>query len=102
MLARFQYAAIHLTAYLASRTLAGMSTARKIRPTDKAIKGYYAALEAYRQQDVGHETAVSTAFQSLLDQLGRHFGWTLIPQLADTTAGRSIRPDGTSRRQRSG
>jgi predicted helicase len=74
-----------------------MSTARKIRPTDKAIKGYYAALETYRQQDVEHETAVSTAFQTLLDQVGRHFGWTLIPQLSDTTAGRSIRPDGTFR-----
>jgi predicted helicase len=74
-----------------------MSTARKIRPTDKAIKAYYAALDTYRQQDVAHEAAVSTAFQTLLDQVGRHFGWTLIPQLADTTAGRSIRPDGTFR-----
>jgi predicted helicase len=74
-----------------------MSTAKKIKPTDKAIKAYYAALEAYRQQDVEHETAVSTAFQSLLDQVGRHFGWTLIPQLSDTADGCPIRPDGTFR-----
>ena len=74
-----------------------MSTARKIKATDKAIRAYYAALESYRQQDVEHEAAVSTAFQNLLDQVGRHFGWTLIPQLSDTAAGRSIRPDGTFR-----
>jgi predicted helicase len=46
---------------------------------------------------VEHETATSTAFQTLLDQVGRHFGWTLIPQLTDTIGGRSIRPDGTFR-----
>ena len=34
-----------------------MSTARKIKPTDKAIKAYYEALQAYRRQDVEHETA---------------------------------------------
>ena len=39
----------------------------------------------------------STAFQTLLDQVGRQFGWTLIPQLTDTVAGRTIRPDGTFR-----
>ncbi len=74
-----------------------MSTAKKIKPTDKAIKAYYEALQAYQRQDVAHETAVSTAFQTLLDQIGRRFGWTLIPQLSDTAAERSIRPDGTFR-----
>ncbi len=86
-----------LTMFPASPNLECMSTAKKIKPTDKAIKAYYAALEAYRQQDVEHETAVSTAFQSLLDQVGRHFGWTLIPQLSDTADGCPIRPDGTFR-----
>jgi predicted helicase len=74
-----------------------MSTGKKIRPADKAIQAYYAALEAYRRQDVEYEGAVSTAFQNLLDQVGRRFGWTLIPQLAETTATGSIRPDGTFR-----
>ncbi len=74
-----------------------MSTAKKIKPTDKAIKAYYEALQAYQRQDVAHETATSTAFQTLLDQIGRRFGWTLIPQLTDTAAERSIRPDGTFR-----
>ena len=74
-----------------------MSTAKKITPTDKAIKAYYEALQAYQRQDVEHETATSTAFQTLLEQVGRRFGWTLIPQLTDTAGGRSIRPDGTFR-----
>ena len=74
-----------------------MSTAKKITPTDKTIRAYYEALQAYQRQDVDHETATSTAFQTLLEQVGRRFGWTLIPQLTDTAGGRSIRPDGTFR-----
>ncbi len=74
-----------------------MSAAKKIKPTDKAINAYYEALQAYQRQDVEHESAISTAFQTMLDQVGRHFDWTLIPQLTDTAGGRSIRPDGTFR-----
>ena len=55
-----------------------MSTAKKIKPTDKAIRAYYTALRAYERQDVEHEAATSTAFQTLLEQVGRRFGWTLI------------------------
>ena len=44
-----------------------------------------------------HETALRSAFQNLLEQLGRQFGWTLIPELSDKAAGKSIRPDGTFR-----
>ena len=68
-----------------------------IKPNHKAIKAYYEALQAYDRQDVEHETALRTAFQSLLEQLGRQFGWTLIPELSDKAAGKSIRPDGTFR-----
>jgi predicted helicase len=32
-----------------------------------------------------------------LEQVGRRFGWTLVPQLTDTAGERSIRPDGTFR-----
>ncbi len=74
-----------------------MSTVKKIKPTDKVIRAYYEALRAYERQDVEHEAATSTAFQALLDQVGRRFGWTLIPQLADAAGGRAIRPDGTLR-----
>ncbi len=44
-----------------------------------------------------HETALRSAFQNLLEQTGRPFGWTLIPELSDTAAGKAIRPDGTFR-----
>jgi hypothetical protein len=74
-----------------------MSAPKKIMPTNKAINAYYESLQAYQRQDVEHETATSTAFQTLLEQVGRRFGWTLIPQLTDTAGGRSIRPDGTFR-----
>ncbi len=92
-----QRAASPLTAWGGFPTLCPMSAAAKIKPTDKAIRSYYEALERYNRHEVEHETAVSTAFQTLLDQVGRHFGWTLIPQLADTVGGRAIRPDGTFR-----
>ncbi len=68
-----------------------------IKPNHKAIKAYYEALRAYDRQDVEHETALRTAFQSLLEQLGRQFAWTLIPELSDKAAGKAIRPDGTFR-----
>jgi predicted helicase len=68
-----------------------------IKPNHKAIKAYYEALRAYDRQNVEHETALRTAFQSLLEQLGRQFAWTLIPELSDKAAGKAIRPDGTFR-----
>jgi predicted helicase len=68
-----------------------------IKPNHKAIKAYYEALKAYDRQDVQHETALRSAFQNLLEQLGRQFGWTLIPELSDKAAGKAIRPDGTFR-----
>jgi predicted helicase len=74
-----------------------MSTGKSIKPADKAIKTYYEALQAYQRQDVDHETALRSAFQNLLEQTGRRFAWTLIPELSDTAAGKAIRPDGTFR-----
>jgi predicted helicase len=68
-----------------------------IKPTHKAIKTYYEALQAYARQDVDNESAVRSAFQNLLDETGRHFGWTLIPELGGTAEGRTVRPDGTFR-----
>ena len=68
-----------------------------IKPNHKAIKACYDALHAYERQEVQHETAIRSAFQNLLEQLGRQFAWTLIPELSDKAAGKSIRPDGTFR-----
>jgi predicted helicase len=74
-----------------------MAAGKTIKPADKAIKTYYEALQAYQRQDVEHETALRSAFQNLLEQTGRRFAWTLIPELSDTAAGKAIRPDGTFR-----
>jgi predicted helicase len=74
-----------------------MAAPTPIKPTHKAIKKYYEALQTYARQDVEHESAVSSAFQNLLEDLGRRRGWTLIPQLSGEAGGKAIRPDGTFR-----
>jgi len=74
-----------------------MSKPFTVKPSQKAVKAYYEALAKYAEQDVQHETAVRTAFQNLLDDAGRRFGWTLIPELSEKTEGRRIQPDGTFR-----
>jgi hypothetical protein len=74
-----------------------MSAAKQITPSEKAINAYYEALQAYQRQDVEHETATSTAFPTLLEQVRPRFGWTLIPQPADTAGGRAVPPHGTFR-----
>jgi predicted helicase len=74
-----------------------MTTSGPIKSSHKAIKTYYEALEKYARQEVDHEMAVRSAFQNLLDELGRRIGWTLIPELALATRAGSIRPDGTFR-----
>jgi len=72
-----------------------MSNSPSIKPSHKAVKEYYSALEAYSQQDVEHEGALRTAFQNLLDLCGRKIGWTLIPEQPLDVKGHKIRPDGT-------
>ena len=72
-----------------------MSRPFTVKPTQTAVKAYYEALAKYADQGVDHEGAVRTAFQNLLDQTGRRFGWALIPELSTKTNGQSIRPDGT-------
>jgi predicted helicase len=78
-----------------------MATSGPIKPNHKAIKSYYEALKTYVRQDVGHESALRSAFQSLLDETGRRMGWTLIPELRETaqrqSEGKTVRPDGTLR-----
>ncbi len=68
-----------------------------IKPTHKAIQAYYDALKVYDAQDISHEGATSTAFQTLLAATGQEKKWALIPQLSLKLGGKSVRPDGTLR-----
>jgi predicted helicase len=70
-----------------------------IKPTHRAIKSYYRALRAYQGQNVTHEGAVRTAFQSLLADTAKERGWMLIPEQRMKTRGKTIAPDGTLRDQ---
>src|SRR3990167_6953072 len=74
-----------------------MALANPVKPAHKAIKAYYDALKVYTRQEVSHEGALRTAFQNLLDEIGRRFGWALIPELPEASEGKGIRPDGTFR-----
>ena len=51
-----------------------------LKPTYKPVREYYAALEQFDQLGVTHETAVRSAFQSLLESCGKQFNWTLVPE----------------------
>jgi hypothetical protein len=65
-----------------------------VKPTQKAVKTYYAALKTYADQGVDNESALRSAFQNLLADRGKRFGWTLIPELALPLNGRTVQPDG--------
>ena len=67
-----------------------------LKPTHKPIKAYYAALKQFDRLGVTHETAVRSAFQSLLEQCGRQFNLTLVPERSMTPPDKSgSRPVGT-------
>ena len=51
-----------------------------LKPTHKSVKDYYAALDRFANLGVTHETAVRTAFQTLLEHCARQCGWTLVPE----------------------
>ena len=51
-----------------------------LKPTNKPIQDYYDALDQFDQLGFTHETAVRSAFQSLLQHCGRAFNWTLVPE----------------------
>lgn len=52
------------------------------KPTDKLIKDYYAVLGQYGRLNVEHETAVRSAFQSVLRGYSKKMDWTLVPEFA--------------------
>lgn len=74
-----------------------MPTTGTIKPTHKALQSYYAALQAYSDQQVTHEGAVETAFQQLLGETAKSHGWSLVPKLSIKRGGKSLIPDGTVR-----
>ena len=51
-----------------------------LKPTHKPIKAYDAAIKQFDRLGVTHETAVRSAFQSLLEYCARQFNLTLVPE----------------------
>ncbi len=51
-----------------------------LKSTHKPVKAYYESLDQFDRLGVTHETAVRSAFQSLLESCGKQFGWTLVPE----------------------
>ena len=62
-----------------------------LKPTNKPIQDYYDALDQFDQLGFTHETAVRSAFQSLLQHCGRAFNWTLVPEHSMTPLIRGAR-----------
>ena len=65
-----------------------------LKPTHKPIKNYYAALDRFDRLGVTHETAVRSAFQSLLQHYGGKLKWTLVPEYQINRQKRRIVVDG--------
>ena len=55
-------------------------TTLNLKPTHKPVKAYYESLERFESIGVSHETAVRSAFQTLLEYCGRQFNWILVPE----------------------
>ena len=51
-----------------------------LKPTHKPVKAYYESLNQFDRLGITHETAVRSAFQSLLESCGKQFDWTLVPE----------------------
>ena len=54
--------------------------ALNLKPSHKVIKDYYHSLEEFDHFGVTHESAVRSAFQTLLEGCGKQRGWKLIPE----------------------
>ena len=55
-------------------------TTLNLKPTHKQAKAYYESLRRFESIGVAHETAVRSAFQTLLEHCGRQFDWILVPE----------------------
>ena len=62
-----------------------------LKPTHKPIKAYDASIKQFDRLGVTHETAVRSAFQSLLEYCARQFNLTLVPEHSMTPLIRGAR-----------
>ena len=51
-----------------------------LKLTHKPVKAYYESLQRFESIGVSHETAVRSAFQTLLEYCGKQFNWILVPE----------------------
>lgn len=62
-----------------------------IKPTHKAVRNYYDALQQYDNYNIKHEGAVSNPFAILLDSCAKKMKATFVPQyIMRTPAGNRI------------
>jgi hypothetical protein len=66
-----------------------------IKPTHKAIVAYYETLKAYGEHDVGHETALRSAFQNLPAETAKAHHRLLVPEQRTKVGGKTVIPDAT-------
>ncbi len=66
-------------------------TPLNLKPTHKPVKAYYESLQRFESIGVSHETAVRSAFQTLLEYCGRQFNWILVPEHAMSPLTRGAR-----------
>ena len=66
-------------------------TTLNLKSTHKPVKAYYESLQRFESIGVSHETAVRSAFQSLLEYCGRQFNWILVPEHSMTPLIRGAR-----------
>ncbi len=64
-------------------------TTLNLKPTHKPVKAYYESLQRFESIGVSHETAVRSAFQTLLEYCGRQFDWILVPEHSMTPPDKS-------------
>ncbi len=62
-----------------------------LKPTHKPIKAYDASIKQFDRLGITHETAVRSAFQSLLEYCARQFNLTLVPEHSMTPLIRGAR-----------
>ena len=66
-------------------------TTLNLKPTHKPVKAYYESLQRFESIGVSHETAVRSAFQTLLEYCGRQFDWILVPEHSMTPLIREVK-----------
>ena len=66
-------------------------TTLNLKLTHKPVKAYYESLQRFESIGVSHETAVRSAFQTLLEHCGRQFNWILVPEHSMTPLIRGTR-----------